>query len=70
MKPHQLTMATTISVPSEYAASFLLAGFGASRIPRPFGSLFADPVECLRSVIISIGVRLCEMAARHSEERQ
>jgi hypothetical protein len=46
MKPHQLTMATTISVPSEYAASFLLAGFGASRIPRPFGSLFADPVEC------------------------
>jgi hypothetical protein len=57
MKPHQPTMATTISVPSEYAVSFLLAEFGASRAPRRFGSSIADLVECGRSVILSIDVR-------------
>jgi hypothetical protein len=46
MKPHQLTMATTISVRSEYAVNFLLAEFNASRAPRPFGSSITGLVEC------------------------
>jgi hypothetical protein len=45
MKPHQLTMAMTISVPSEYAVSFLLAEFSAIRAPRRTGSSTTDLLE-------------------------